>query len=488
MNKGFDNNKYIQLQSEKIKERIRLFHGKLYLEFGGKLVDDFHASRVLPGFEPDVKLKILEKLREDAEVIFCINANDIEKKKMRADYGITYDTEVFRLIRKLQELNIQINSVVITLYNGQNEVQKFMEKLKKKNIRTYLHTYTKGYPTDIDTIVSDEGYGANPYIETEKPLVVVTAPGPGSGKLATCLSQLYHEYKQKKQVGYAKFETFPVWNLPVKHPLNMAYEAATADLNDKNMIDYFHLDHYQITATNYNRDLELFPVLKTILYKITKKDLYHSPTDMGVNVVKDCITNLNIVEKASKEEIIRRYYEALATEKIKDLPNDMSQRIKLLMNELHIDTKDRKVSVCALEKKEKEKRHVAAIELKDHQIITGKKTNILMPLSSMLLNAIKVLTNIPDDVDLISPNVLKPMMALKKKYFRKTEYALDLKEVLLALSICSATNPVVSKAMKNIEKLNGCDAHGTYLFPQEELNILKNLGIHITMENSFYEE
>ena len=334
--KGFDNEKYVKTQIETIKKRIKLFDNKLYLEFGGKLFDDYHAKRVLPGFELDSKIRLLKELKDDTEMIFCINANDIERKKIRADYGISYDEEVIRLIHIFRNLKIDVNSVVITLYNGQSSVSKFRKRLDSLGVKSYIHTYTKGYPTDVEVIVSEEGYGANPYIETTKPLVVVTAPGPCSGKLATCLSQLYHEYKRGVKAGYAKFETFPVWSLPLKHPVNMAYEAATADLKDKNMIDSFHLEAYGISAVNYNRDLEVFPVLKNILSKITGEDIYKSPTDMGVNSIGECITDDDIVSMAAKKEIIRRYYKALVEVKTDDIDPEVPQRIKLLMNELNI--------------------------------------------------------------------------------------------------------------------------------------------------------
>ena len=333
---GFDNELYVQLQTETIKKRIKMFDNKLYLEFGGKLFDDYHAKRVLPGFELNAKIRLLEELKDQTEIIFCINAKDIEKKKIRADYGISYDMEVIRLIKVFKNLHIDVNSVVITMYTGQTSVNSFKAKLESMGVKAYIHTPTKGYPTDVDVIVSEEGYGANPYIETTKPLVVVNAPGPCSGKLATCLSQLYHEHKRGIKAGYAKFETFPVWSLPLKHPVNVAYEAATADLKDVNMIDSFHLDAYGISAVNYNRDLEVFPVLKNILNKIIGNDIYKSPTDMGVNSIGNCIIDDEIVKSASKKEIIRRYYKALVDTKLNDTDPEISKRIKLLINELNI--------------------------------------------------------------------------------------------------------------------------------------------------------
>lgn len=435
--KGFDNEKYVKIQIETIKKRIKLFDNKLYLEFGGKLFDDYHAKRVLPGFELDSKIRLLKELKDDTEMIFCINANDIERKKIRADYGISYDEEVIRLIHIFRNLKIDVNSVVITLYNGQSSVSKFRKRLESLGVKSYIHTYTKGYPTDVEVIVSEEGYGANPYIETTKPLVVVTAPGPCSGKLATCLSQLYHEYKRGVKAGYAKFETFPVWSLPLKHPVNMAYEAATADLKDKNMIDSFHLEAYGISAVNYNRDLEVFPVLKNILNKITGEDIYKSPTDMGVNSIGECITDDDIVSMAAKKEIIRRYYKALVEVKTDDIDPEVPQRIKLLMNELNI--------------------------------------------SDNLIKAIN------DEIDLLSPGVLKPILDLKKNVLSNKQI-LNLNDVLISLSICSVTNPTANKALKNINKLNGCDAHATFIVEKSDLDLLRSLGINLTCDPVFNSE
>lgn len=483
---GFDNEKYIQLQSKKIKERLTLFDQKLYLEFGGKLYDDFHAARVLPGFDPNVKIHLLEELKEQAEVILCINANDIENNKIRADYGIPYDMEVLRLIERLRLLEIEINSVVITLYQGQASIPKFERQLKEHQITSYRHYPTKGYPTDVDVIVSEEGYGANPYISTTKPLVVVTAPGPGSGKLATCLSQLYHEYQRGNKVGYAKFETFPVWDLPLKHPINMAYEAATADLNDRNMIDAFHLETYGVQAVNYNRDLETFPILKTILRKIMKEDVYASPTDMGVNMVGSCLKNEEVVIEACKQEIIRRYYKAQVDYKLGHLKEDVPKRIKILMNELGLAKADRKVIAAALEKQAKSHFPALALELPNGQIITGRQTELLTPPASMLLNAIKVLTQIPDAIQLLSPSLLEPIAALKSSSFNKESNLLNLQEVLIALSICAVTNPVVATALQNLEKLKDTEAHATYIVQNGDYKTLRNLGIRLTCEDEFY--
>ena len=483
MNKGFDNKKYVKIQSEEIRKRFKLFD-KLYLEVGGKLFDDYHAARVLPGFLPDSKINMFKELKKDMEIIFCINANDIERNKTRAEYGITYDTEVLRLIDNLQKLKFNINSVVITLYNNQANVNQFIKKLEANNIKTYIHTFTKGYPTDVDTIVSEEGYGANPYIETTKKLVLVNAPGPGSGKLATCLSQLYHEHKRGINAGYAKFETFPVWNLPLKHPVNIAYEAATADLKDVNMIDPFHLQKYEKTAINYNRDIELFPVLKNILFKITGKVIYNSPTDMGVNMVGKCITNNEIVEIAAKKEIVRRYFNEMTSFKIGLVDADVPRRIKVLMNEIGIDENYLEVVKPALEKKEKENRQVVAIKI-SKKIITGKESELLSPVSAMFINVIKEISRIPDKINLLAPNLIEPIL---KNRPNKSNEPLKLSEIIIALSICSVTNPTIEKALKAIPKLEDSDAHATYILPNDEIKALKALKINITCEPKFYSE
>ena len=481
---GFDNELYVKSQIETIKERIKMFDNKLYLEFGGKLFDDYHAKRVLPGFKLDSKIRLLEELKDQTEIIFCINAKDIERKKIRADYGISYDMEVIRLIKVFRNLHIDVNSVVITMYKGQVSVNSFKAKLESMGVKTYIHTPTKGYPTDVDVIVSEEGYGANPYIETTKPLVVINAPGPCSGKLATCLSQLYHEHKRGIKAGYAKFETFPVWSLPLKHPVNVAYEAATADLKDVNMIDSFHLDAYGISAVNYNRDLEVFPVVKDILNKITNDDIYKSPTDMGVNSIGKCIINDDIVKEAANKEILRRYYKALVDTKLNDTDSDIPKRIKLLINELNIDSKSLKVIDASLKKEKKSKKKASALELESGKIITGRQTKLLSPASSLVLNCIKYLTDIPDEIDLLSPSVLKPILKLKKESLNNNSI-LNLNDVLIALSICSATNAIVEKAIKNLKKLNNCDAHATYIVEKADLDALRNLLINLTCEPIF---
>lgn len=481
MKKGFDSELYLKIQTEKIEERIKMFD-KLYLEFGGKIFDDYHASRVLPGFKPDIKIQLLKKLKDQSEVIFCINANDIEKSKMRADYGISYEMELIRLIDSLKNLGISINSVVITMFTAQNAVQHLEETLKGKNIRTYIHRPTEGYPNDIELIVSENGYGKNPYIETTKKLVIVTAPGPNSGKLGTSLSQLYHEYKRGVKAGYAKFETFPVWDLNLMHPVNIAYEAATADLGDVNMIDSFHLEAYNKNAVNYNRDLSTFPILRNILTKIMGESIYKSPTDMGVNMISKCITDDKAVREAANMEIIRRYYNALADYKQELCTKEEVQRIEILMNKLELSKDMRKVANAALQKQDESNKEVVAIELQNGKILTGKQSELLSATSAMLINALKEINHIPDDVYLLSADVLEKILKMKKHTSYKTSYCLNVQEVLIALSICSSINPIIEKTLKNIEALNGTEAHSTYIIEKSEMNVLKNLGINLTCE------
>ena len=481
MKQGFDNDTYLRIQTEEIEKRIGMFD-KLYLEFGGKIYDDYHASRVLPGFNPNIKMKLLEKLKDDLEVIFCINASDIQKSKIRADYGISYEMELQRLIDLLKKSDISINSVVITMYTGQSEVEKLQEKLSEQGIKTYIHRPTAGYPNDVEKIVSDEGYGKNPYIETTKKLVVVTAPGPNSGKLGTALSQLYHEYKRGVRAGYAKFETFPVWNLNLMHPVNVAYEAATADLGDVNVIDSFHLEAYNINAVNYNRDMSTFPILKNILTKITGDVVYKSPTDMGVNKIKECITDEDVVIKAARMEIIRRYYSAMCDYRQQICDKETVNRIELLMNKLDISLKERKIIEPVLEKAKKEGKDVIGIELEDGQIVTGKESELLSAASAMLINALKEITKIPDEVYLLSPSVLEAIFKTKKNTSYKTSYCLNIQEVLIALSICAETNPVIEKALSSIGELKGKEAHSTYIIEKSELNVIKSLGINLSCE------
>ena len=480
MKKGFDNKKYIKIQSKKIKERIKMFD-KLYLEIGGKLFSDNHAARVLPGFEKDAKIKILQELSKDMEIIFCINANDIEKNKVRSEYGITYDLEMLNIINNATNHGFKVNSVVITLYNNQESVDKFIKRLERQNIKTYIHKFTKGYPTDIETIVSEEGYGANPYIETSKKLILVNAPGANSGKLATCLSQLYHEHKRGVNAGYAKFETFPVWNLPLKHPVNLAYEAATIDLKDRNMIDSFHLEKYNEVAVNYNRDIETFPILKTILNKISGHDIYFSPTDMGVNMVGFSIKNEKVVEDAAKKEIIRRYFNELKNYKFGLCEFETVQKLNLLMNELNIDENYLKVIPFVKERARKKGMHLIALELPNKKLITGKQTELLSPASSLIINAIKELSKIPDDIKLLSPSVLEPILKIRNK-----TTPLSLQEVLIALSICSVTNPVIEKALEKLSELEGSEAHSTFIVDNEDTKSLKKLNINITCEPEFF--
>ena len=483
MNKcGFDSEKYLKIQSEKILERIKMFDNKLYLEFGGKIFDDYHAARVLPGFKPDNKIKLLQQFKDDLEVIFCINAADIEKSKIRADYGISYELELLRLIEKLQAMDISINSVVVTLYKEGNNISHLEKMLKERNIKMYIHRPTVGYPDEVDLIVSEEGYGKNPYIETTKKLVVVTAPGPNSGKLGTCLSQLYHEYKKGVKAGYAKFETFPVWNLSLLDPVNIAYEAATADLKDVNMIDPFHLEAYGEYAVNYNRDISTFPILKNIFMKIMGKEIYKSPTDMGVNMIKQCITDEEIVKKAATDEIIRRYYNILCDFKQNICGEDVVERGKSIMDKLELSLSDRDVAKVANEVSKEKNSSVLAIKLNNDKIVTGKESKILSCTSAAFLNAIKQIAGIPDEEYLLSPSILDGIYKMKQKTSYNTSYFLDLPEVLIALSICSVTNPIIERAINDLEKLRGCEAHASYIIDKGEMNALKNLGINLTCE------
>ena len=479
MKKCFDAEKYLKAQKTKIKQRIKMFD-KLYIEFGGKLIDDQHAARTLPGFSPDLKIRLLQEFKDDSEIILCISADAIEKSKIRADHMISYETEVLRLIEFLRAKGLYVSSVVITLFEDQKKAKDFAERLKDYQVKTYFHTFTKGYPTDVDTIVSEEGYGANPYIKTTKPLVVVSAPGPCSGKLATSLSQLYHESKHGINAGYAKFETFPVWSLPLKHPVNIAYEAATADLDDKNMIDYFHLEKYGVPAVNYNRDLETFPVLKEILRRITGKNIYYSPTDMGVNVIGECITDDKAIQRAAKDEIIRRYYRALTDLKKGLISPEVPERIKLLMNELNISEQDRIVAGMAEDKRQNSGNLPSACLKINKKYITGRKTGYLSPISSTMLNALKTISKIPDEVDLIAPLVLEPILEIKNKTSNFKETYLKLNEVLIALSISSATNPIVKTVLDNLDKLKDAELHATHMIPDDELITLSNLGINAT--------
>ena len=482
---GFDNEKYLKMQSEHIRERINHFDNKLYLEFGGKLFDDYHASRVLPGFAPDSKLKLLMQLSDQAEIVIVISAGDIEKNKVRGDLGITYDSDVLRLMDSFKEKGLFVGSVVITQYSGQNSANLFKTRLQKLGIKVYTHYSIEGYPTNIPLIVSDEGYGKNEYIETSRPLVIITAPGPGSGKMATCLSQLYHEHKRGIHAGYAKFETFPIWNIPLKHPVNLAYEAATADLNDVNMIDPFLLEAYGTTAVNYNRDVEIFPVLDAIFERIYGENPYKSPTDMGVNMAGNCICDDSVCREASNQEIIRRYYAALKGLAEGKSQEDEAYKIELLMKQAHITINDRKVVGAALDKAEKTQGPAAALELPDGQIITGRTTPLLGPSAAVLLNALKTLAGLDDDLHLISPSVIEPIQTLKTEYLGSKNPRLHTDEVMIALSICAATDKNAELALKQIPKLKGCQAHSSVMLSSVDLKQFKRLNVQLTSEAKY---
>ena len=479
---GFDNEKYLKMQSEHISERINQFDNKLYLEFGGKLFDDFHASRVLPGFEPSSKLQMLMHLSDQAEIVIVISASDIERNKVRSDLGITYDLDVLRLMDEYKNKGLYVSSVVITQYSGQNSANAFKQRLEHMNIRVYMHYNIEGYPSNIPLIVSDEGYGKNEYIETTRPLVVITAPGPGSGKMATCLSQLYHEHKRGINAGYAKYETFPVWNLPLKHPVNLAYEAATADLNDVNMIDPFHLENYNITAVNYNRDVEIFPVLDAIFERIYGANPYKSPTDMGVNMAGNCIIEDTICVEASRQEIIRRYYQALNKLASGIDSEEEVFKIELIMKQAKISLENRKVVKVANDLDKKTGFTAAAMELANGEIVTGKTTDLLGPSAALLLNALKVLSNIHHDIHLISPTAIEPIQTLKTSYLGSKNPRLHTDEVLIALSISAATDRNAQIALEHLPLLKGCQVHTSAKLSKVDLTIFKKLGVQLTME------
>ncbi|MGI6733373.1 MAG: DUF1846 domain-containing protein [Anaerovoracaceae bacterium] len=492
---GFDADKYIEEQSKYILERINSNKAeRLYLEFGGKLVHDKHAARVLPGFDENAKIKLLQKMKDQTEIIICVYAGDISTNKTRADFGITYDLEVLRLIDIFRKYDLLINSVVITRYEDHPAVNVFINKLNRRGIKTYKHYFTKGYPTDVDTIVSDEGYGVNPYIEVTKPLVVVNGPGPGSGKLATCLSQLYHEYKHGRKVRYAKFETFPIWNLPLKHPVNMAYEAATIDLKDVNMIDFFHLEAHGQTAVNYNRDMEIFPVVKRIIERITGRESeYQSPTDMGVNRVGFSITDDEICREAACQEIIRRYLIALCDYKKGIIDEDAVARSKLLMDELNLKITDREVVLPAREyaeyKRSLDSKYenvvVMALQLPDGRIITGRSSRRMVAAAAAVLNAIKALSRLSDDIHLISPAVLETIQHLKTNILKHEKTSLNCEEVLSALTISATTNPSAQVAVEKLLLLNGCKAHCTAILSDRDTQTLKDLGIDATSDPEY---
>ena len=486
MNKiGFDNDKYLHTQSEHIRERISQFGGKLYLEFGGKLYDDYHASRVLPGFQPDSKLRMLLQLKDQVEVIIVINAADIEKNKVRGDLGITYDVDVLRLIDIFRSFGLYVGSVVMTRFQGQAVAQAFQQRLESLGLKVYRHYPIEGYPSNIAHIVSDEGYGKNEYIQTSRGLVVVTAPGPGSGKMATCLSQLYHEHKRGINAGYAKFETFPIWNLPLSHPVNLAYEAATADLNDVNMIDPFHLEAYGTTTVNYNRDVEIFPVLRAMFEQIVGECPYKSPTDMGVNMAGNCIIDDEAVCEASRQEILRRYYTALCGQRQGTVSEDTVFKLELLMKKAGVTIHDRSVVSPALQKATLTGAPAAAMELPDGSIVTGKTSDLLGAASALLLNALKRLGGISDDIHLISPVIIEPIQHLKVDHLGNRNPRLHTDEVLIALSICAATNPTAEMAMEQLSRLRGCEVHSSVILSQVDEKVFRRLGINITCEPKY---
>ena len=482
---GFDNDRYIELQSQKIRDRIDMFGDKLYMEFGGKLFDDFHASRVLPGFQPDSKVKMLLNLKDVAEIVVVINADAIEKNKRRGDLGITYDLDTLRLIDAFRNIGLYVGSVVITRYTNQSLVQAFEKRLTNLGIKVYRHYPIEDYPANVPLIVSEQGFGKNDYIETSRKLVIVTAPGPGSGKMATCLSQLYHEHKRGIKAGYAKFETFPIWNLPLKHPVNLAYEAATADLNDVNMIDPFHLEAYGETSVNYNRDIEIFPVLNAMMEKILGESPYKSPTDMGVNMVGCAISDDDVVRDAACQEVIRRYYNTMCS--VRQGMSEAAEvgKIELLMNQMHISTANRPVAAAAIEKSELTGGPATAIQLNDGRIITGKTSSLLGASASMLLNVLKELAGIPDEVKLLSPTIIEPIQKMKTEVLGNHNPRLHTDEVLIALSICAATDAQAKMAMEQLEKLKGLEAHSTVILSRVDEQTFRKLGVNLTCEPKY---
>ena len=479
---GFDNEKYLCMQSEHIRERINQFDNKLYLEFGGKLFDDYHAARVLPGFAPDSKLRLLKQLSDQAEIVIVISARDIEKNKVRGDLGITYDSDVLRLMDSFRENGLYVGSVVITQYSGQESAVLFKNRLENLDIPVYMHYCINGYPSNIPLIISDDGYGKNDYIVTSRPLVIVTAPGPGSGKMATCLSQLYHEHKRGIHAGYAKFETFPIWNLPLKHPVNLAYEAATADLNDINMIDPFHLEAYGVTTVNYNRDVEIYPVLNTIFEKIYGKSPYKSPTDMGVNMAGKCICDDEVCREASRQEIVRRYFASLNSLLMGTTSEEEAQKIELLMNQANVSVQDRKVVAKALERSRETNGPAAAMELDDGRMITGKTTNLLGASAALLLNVLKELAGIDHELHVISPESIEPIQKLKVDYLKSKNPRLHTDEVLIALSASAANSNMARRALEQLPKLEGCQAHTSVMLSDVDIKTFKKLGVQLTCQ------
>lgn len=482
---GFDNDKYLKMQSEHIRERISQFGNKLYLEFGGKLFDDFHASRVLPGFKPDSKLQMLLQLKDDAEIVIVINSGDIEKNKVRGDLGITYDVDVIRLYNIFSKIGLYVSSVVLTQYEGQASADAFQQRLEALGIKVYHHYNIKGYPSNLQLIMSDDGYGKNDYIETSRNLVIITAPGPGSGKMATCLSQLYHEQKRGVKAGYAKFETFPIWNIPLRHPVNIAYEAATSDLNDVNMIDPFHLEAYGETTVNYNRDVEIFPVLNAMFEKIMGESPYKSPTDMGVNMAGNCIIDEDVVCEAARQEIIRRYYAALCGRRQGTVKDEEIVKLELMMKQAKVTADDRKVVRSALQREEATGAPAAAMELPDGTILTGKTSNLLGASSALLLNALKYFGGIDDEALLMSPQVIEPIQNLKVNHLGSINPRLHTDETLLALSICANTSEKAKLAMEQISKLRGCEVHSTVILSAVDERIFKRLGVNVTCEPKY---
>ncbi len=482
---GFDNEKYLRMQSERIKERIGQFGGKLYLEFGGKLFDDYHASRVLPGFKPDSKVNMLTQLKEDAEIVIVINAGDIEKNKVRGDLGITYDMDVLRLIDAFRGYGLYVGSVVLTQFGSQESAFAYQKKLEALGLRVYRHYTIPGYPSNVPLIVSEEGYGKNEYIETQRSLVVVTAPGPGSGKMAVCLSQLYHENKRGIKAGYAKFETFPIWNIPLQHPVNLAYEAATVDLNDMNMIDPFHLEAYGKTTVNYNRDVEVFPVLNAMFEKIYGQSPYKSPTDMGVNMVGNCIVDDEAVKEAARNEIVRRYYKALCEQRKGNGGEEGIYKLELLMKQAGTGVEQRPVVAAAIQRAEQTNAPAAAIELPDGTIVTGKTSSLLGASSAMLLNALKKLAGIEKDVKLIAPEVIEPIQRLKVCNLGNHNPRLHTDEILIALCICAATDSRAELAMQQLEKLKCCEVHSSVILSGVDESVFQKLGINLTCEPKY---
>ncbi|MGN1350010.1 MAG: DUF1846 domain-containing protein [Anaerovoracaceae bacterium] len=488
MNIGFDNDKYLKMQSQHIRERISRFDNKLYLEFGGKLFDDFHAARVLPGFKPDSKLQMLLQLKDQAEIVIVVSAEDIENGKVRGDYGITYDVDTLRLIDAFQGVGLFVGSVCLTKYADQPQARSFERRLAELGIRSYRHYRIAGYPHDVAHIVSDEGYGRNDYIETTRPLVIVTAPGPGSGKMATCLSQLFHEHKRGIRAGYAKFETFPIWNIPLKHPVNLAYEAATADLNDLNMIDPFHLEAYGETTVNYNRDVEIFPVLERTFEMILGESIYKSPTDMGVNMAGNCIIDDEVCCEASRQEIIRRYYKAMYEKRIQGESKDDILKLELLMQQAGTVPEDRRVVQPALDREGETGHPAMALELPDGTIVTGKTGDLLGAAASTLLNALKVLSGIEDELQLVNTEAIAPIQTLKTKFLGSSNPRLHTDEILIALSASASKGSLAEQALAHLTDLRGCNAHSSVILSSVDMDVFQKLGIQLTCEPKYEEE